>query len=662
MTFNPNNLPEFGPRKSQRKSQDSKNMMVFIAVVLALLFVFDAYVMQPKIKRLEAIEAAKNASVLTSNQGRAAFENGAGQNNTILSLPDALAKDARLALKNDHISGSINLTGGRIDDLYFEDYFETLAKENRVHLLEPSSTKSPYYVEYGWIPQDSKIATPNSKSQWQIKPGTPSILTPQSPVTLIWDNGQNVIFERQISLDEDFLFSIRQNVINQSDATIRLHPFSLISRHGIPDDLQNAWVLHEGPIAYFNKELHQKTYKNLLKKKNEVQQSADNGWAGITDKYWMVTLIPDQNDQKTYRFIQNPAPTSHPGLTPTPRFQVDVLGTQYTAGPGETISYDSRLFAGAKKVGLIEKYESQYGIPHFDLTVDFGWFYFITKPFFHAIKFFFDLTGNFGVAIVLFTFVLRLFVFPLANTSYKSFAKMKKISPQILELRENCKDDRARMQQELVKLYQKEKVNPLAGCFPILIQIPIFFSLYKVLFITLEMRHAPFFGWVQDLSAADPTSILNLFGLLPYDAPSFLQIGIWPCLMLITMVIQQRLSPPPPDPIQRRMMLLFPFFLTYIMAQFPAGLVVYWTVSAMLAIIQQYVIMRRMNVPVHLFTRSKEEEKIDDMVASGQSAHPQAQMVVDMVDDAMVQDHEDGENTSPPKKVSKPKPKKSKKR
>lgn len=677
MKFSPQNMPEFSSDKQRKKADDSRNMMMFVLAVLALLFLFDSYIMQPKLQRLQQAEDARrlleggadpnlllSQAQLPGEDPSAAISSGKpittqGAQGAGVSAV-APAQNIRIPIVNKELTGSLNLTGARLDDLRLNNYYETLKKETPITLLAPSHSKRPYYNEFGWVAQSPDLNLPKATTNWSLyAPGgdaKDARLTPDHPVTLRWDNGQGLIFERIISIDEDFLFTVEQRILNRSDRTIRLHPYALISRRGTPQDLQNIWILHEGPIAYLDKKLHQASYDDLLEARAPQSYTGRNGWAGITDKYWMVTLIPDQESQKTFRFVQSrvggEGSRSLPLLSSN-RFQTDILGDVHVIGPGESTTHQTHLFAGAKKVNLIEAYEDKLNIPHFDLSVDFGWFYFITKPFFHAISFFFELTGNFGVAIILFTIALRLLVFPLANTSYKSFAKMKQISPQIMELRESCKDDKRRLQQELVKLYQKEKVNPLAGCFPILVQIPIFFSLYKVLFIALEMRHAPFFGWIQDLSVADPTSLFNLFGLLPYEVPGILLIGVWPCLMLVTLLVQQRLNPPPPDPMQRQIMMMFPFIMTYIMAQFAAGLVIYWTVSAMLAIVQQYVIMRRMGVEVHLFKRSAAEEKIDDMVAHGQGAMPEAEMIAEDVQHALIGDEEDGDEAKP--KISPPK-------
>ena len=641
---------KFEPIKNPKSDDNSKNIMLFAIAVLILLFAFDAYVMQPKLQKLDQAQRTKSEA----NKNGVSAQT-ASNKTTPPSKQDILQATERIDVYNGKLDGSLNLTGARLDDLKLSEYYKTLKQKDPVDLLNPRDTKHPYYAEFGWVAKQSDIKVPGPKSQWQIANG--SELTPDSPVTLVWDNGQGITFEKRILIDEDYLFTVEQKIINRTDRELTFHPFALVSRHGLPQELLGSWILHEGPIAYFDKELHQRSYKALSDDREPYKKSAGDGWIGITDKYWMVSLLPDQFQKKTYRFVHQPPKTP----SDKPRYQVDMLGSQHTVGPQGTVSYTNHLFAGAKEVILLEEYEEQLGVPHFDLAVDFGWLYFITKPIFHVLHYFFTLTGNFGIAIILLTVCLRLAVFPLANTSYKSFARLKQISPQIVELRDQYKDNKQALQQELVKLYEREKVNPLAGCFPILIQIPIFFSLYKVLYITIEMRHAPFFGWIQDLSVPDPTSVFNAFGLLPYDVPGFLQIGIWPCLMLLTLLVQQRLNPPPQDPIQQQMLMFFPFVITYVMAKFAAGLVVYWTLSAMLAIVQQYIIMRRMGVEVHLFKRSKDEEKLDEMVAEGPDVHPAAEMISEDIEKTVF-DGEEDQNDEKAKKISKPKPKKSKKR
>ena len=657
---------KFNPNSNKQNPDDTRNIMTFVVVVLVLLIVFDSFIMQPKLEALKKAEDAKlqqqaeqMADKARSGDGKPGVSSGQDGGAPSEDIETVLKRDVRIPIRNDKLDGSLNLTGARLDDLRLSQYYKTLEKKEPVDLLTPRQSGRPYYTEFGWVPEDKDIKVPAPDTRWSVKGNVDNTnLTPDNPVTLVWDNGEGLKFERTIRLDENYLFTVEQVITNTTERELSFHPFALISRHGFPENGQGTWILHEGPIAYFNKELHQLSYKDLAKDEQPLRKQATDGWAGITDKYWMVSFLPDQVEQKTYRFVHKPARE----IGEKPRFQVDMLAERHSIAPGESTKYINHVFAGAKKVDLLEQYERPFDVPHFDLAVDFGWFYFITKPFFSALSFLFNHVGNFGVAIVLFTVLLRLLVFPLANSSYKSFARLKQISPQIMEIRDTYQDDKQRLQQELVKLYEREKVNPLAGCLPILIQIPIFFSLYKVLFITIEMRHAPFFGWIQDLSAQDPTSLFNLFGLLPFGVPGFLQIGVWPCLMLVTLLVQQRLNPPPQDPMQRQMMMMFPFIITYVMSQFPAGLVVYWTVSAMLAILQQYVIMTRMGVEVHLFKRSKAEEKMDEMIAEGPDVHPGAEYAEEQFEEAFFGKDDEPPESGGDKPVSKPKPKKKRKR
>ena len=653
---------KFNPHSHKQDPQDTKNIIIFVVVVLALLVAFDNYVMQPKFEKMRQAQDAEFKKKADALANKDALESE-GSGTSGQSEEAQLKAMPRLSIQSEKLEGSINLLGGQIDDLRLTQYYKTLEQKEPVELLHPKNAAHPFYVEFGWVPKSEDVKTPDKKTQWKIEGESKAALdnialTPQNPITLIWDNGQGLVFKRKISLDENYLFTIEQKIINSSEKSYAFHPYALISRHGLPEELQNIFILHEGPIAYFNQELFEYSYKDLRGSKETFRKSARDGWIGITDKYWMTALLPDQKEQKTYRFVHK----NTGNIGDKPRFQVDMMAGSRMLSPGGVVSYENHLFAGAKKIDILESYEESLNIPHFDLAVDFGWFYFITKPFFQALNYLFKLTGNFGIAIILFTIFLRALVFPLANKSYKSFARLKQISPKIMELRDQYKDDKQQLQQELVKLYGREKVNPLAGCFPILIQIPIFFSLYKVLFITIEMRHAPFFGWINDLSAPDPTSIFNLFGLLPFGVPGFLQIGVWPCLMLVALLAQQRLNPPPQDPMQRQIMMIFPFVITFIMSRFAAGLVVYWSVSAMLAIVQQYIIMRRMGVEVHLFKRSKQEQELDEAVEQGPDIHPGVEYAEEQFEEAMFDDDESTGENKPQKPVSRPKPKKKKKR
>ncbi len=412
-------------------------------------------------------------------------------------------------------------------------------------------------------------------------------IRPDQPVTLTWDNGENLRFSRTVAIDENYMFTITQRVENTGDEPVTLHPYGLISRWGTPPTL-GFFILHEGPIGVLAGTLEEIDYDDL-REDGPIELPSQGGWLGITDKYWLASLVPDQESELVANF-------RHYIAEGQDRYQVDYLRPAMTVPPGETIEVTDRLFAGAKEVGLLDFYANEYGIPLFDRAVDFGWFYFLTKPIFHILHFFYQLLGNYGLAILLLTLLVKLLFYPLANKSYRAMSKMKKLQPEMMRLREQFGDDKMRMNQELMALYKKEQVNPMSGCLPIVVQIPVFFALYKVLFVSIEMRHAPFFGWIQDLSAPDPTSLFNVFGLLPWDPPAFLMIGIWPLLMGATMLLQTKLNPQPADPIQAKVMMLLPLMFIFLFATFPAGLVIYWTWNNVLSISQQWVIMKRMGV------------------------------------------------------------------
>ena len=406
---------------------------------------------------------------------------------------------------------------------------------------------------------------------------------------LSWDNGSGLLFEREIEIDHGYMFTITDRVFNDGDQLLELYPYGLINRTDEPDTL-GFFILHEGPLGVFNETLHEFDYDDLRDDPTESFQST-GGWIGITDKYWLAALIPDQGQTVNSRFFYT---KSNDGE----KFQVDYLLDGNQLGPNGKIEVTSRLFAGAKKVALLDQYERDLGIARFDLAVDFGWFYFLTKPLFYLLHYLTGYLGNIGLAILSVTVLIKLIFFPLANKSYVAMSKLKKLQPEMMKLREKFSDDKMRLNQEMMALYKQEGANPLAGCLPIVIQIPVFFALYKVLFVTIEMRQAPFYGWIKDLSAQDPTTMFNLFGLLPYTPPDFLTIGLWPLAMGFTMWLQQKLNPTPPDPMQARIMMMLPIVFTFLFATFPAGLVMYWTWNNVLSILQQWVIMRRMGVRV----------------------------------------------------------------
>jgi YidC/Oxa1 family membrane protein insertase len=497
----------------------------------------------------------------------------------------ALAEQPRVRIDTPRLHGSVSLTGGRIDDVTLATYHETVdPKSPEVVLLWPAGTKDPYFAEFGWVAGSSGAKVPSPDTQWTASGGP---LTPKQPLTLTWNNGAGLAFTRTITIDENYMFTVRDAVSNSSGAPVNLLPYALISRTGTPQ-VGGYYILHEGLIGELGGSLREVKYSSLESAK-PIDYNSTGGWLGFTDKYWLTALVPPQDEAVKARL-------THVVEGGVDRYQTDYLGQQITVPADGTAATSTRFFAGAKEVNLLDAYAAS-GIPHFDLAIDFGWFYFLTKPIFLTLQFFYGLIGNFGLAILLLTFIIKLLFFPLANKSYAAMSKMKLLQPEMQKIRERFPDDKARQQQEIMAMYKKVGANPLAGCLPIVIQIPVFFSLYKVLFVTIEMRHAPFFGWIHDLSAPDPTTFVNLFGLLPFDPPAaiahFVAIGAWPLLMGVTMFLQQKLNPQPVDPVQARMFMLLPIVFTYMLSAFPAGLVIYWAWNNLLSIAQQWAIMHR---------------------------------------------------------------------
>jgi YidC/Oxa1 family membrane protein insertase len=500
----------------------------------------------------------------------------------------AIAGQPHIKIDTPRLHGSIALTGARFDDLTLATYHETVdPKSPEVVLLSPPGTANPYLAEFGWVAADpGSVKLPGPQTVWKASGGP---LTPSTPVTLTWDNGQGLTFTRMISVDSYYMFTVGDAVRNTGAAAVALLPYALVSRTGTPQ-VAGYYILFEGLLGYLEGSLQEVKYSSLSPGK-PIDFASTGGWLGFTDKYWLTSLIPPQNQSVRARF-------THSLEGAVERYQTDYLGPAITVAPHGTGATAIRFFAGAKEVDLLDAYANS-GIPRFDRAIDFGWFYFLTKPIFLTLQFFDRLFGNFGLAILLFTFCVKLLFFPLANKSYKAMSKMKLLQPEIQKLRERFPDDKARQQQEMMALYKRVGANPLAGCLPIVIQIPVFFSLYKVLFVTIEMRHAPFFGWIRDLSAPDPTSFANLFGLLPFMPSavpmigSFLMIGAWPLIMGLTMFLQQKLNPQPVDPMQARMFMVLPVVFTYMLSHFPAGLVIYWAWNNTLSVAQQWAIMHR---------------------------------------------------------------------
>ncbi len=515
----------------------------------------------------------------------------------------ALAASPRVRIETPRLTGSIALKGGRIDDLSFVRYRENVdPKSAAIDLLSPSGAPHPFYAEFGWVAAaGSATKMPDANSLWRVE-GSAN-LTPTNPVTLVFDNGEGLTFRRTIAIDEFYLFTIKDEVTNTGAAAATLYPFGLISRHGTPQ-VSGYYILHEGLIGVLGDQgLQEISYKTIEEKKSNVFK-VTNGWFGITDKYWAATLLPPTDAAMQARF-------SSGAIGTTKTYQTDYLLDAQTVAPGATAVSTARLFAGAKEVGVVDTYDKTLKLNRFELLIDWGWFYFITKPMFWAIDWLYRFLGNFGLAILAVTVLIKLAFFPLANKSYASMAKMKAVQPQIAALRERFADDKMKQQQEMMEIYKREKINPLAGCLPILIQIPVFFSLYKVLFVTIEMRHAPFYGWIKDLSAPDPTNLFNLFGLLPFDPTqipvfgAFLWLGVWPLIMGITMWVQMKLNPPPPDPTQQMIFAWMPVVFTFMLASFPAGLVIYWAWNNLLSVAQQAAIMKKHGTKIELFDNVK---------------------------------------------------------
>ncbi len=522
---------------------------------------------------------------------------------------EALKASPRIPIKTDLLEGSIALKGARIDDLSLTKFHETVdPKSPPIVLLSPSGSPDPFYAEFGWTSSTgSTLKLPNGNTVWKQEGS--GALGVGHPVTVTYD-GDGLQFRRTISVDDKYVFSVQDEVVNKSDNAVTLYPYGLISRHGTPQ-VAGYYILHEGLIGYLgNDGLQEYTYKKMqdLKPNAAGVKSVDfddtDGWLGITDKYWAAALLPPTDAHLKAHYT-----TGEIGNTPT--YQTDYLLDARTVQPGATASATARLFAGAKEVAVVNGYEKQLNLNHFDLLIDWGWFYFITKPLFIVIDYFYHLVGNFGLAILIVTVLIKIAFFPLANKSYASMAKMKAVQPQMTALRERYADDKVKQQQALMELYKKEKINPLAGCLPIAIQIPVFFSLYKVLFVTIEMRHAPFFGWIHDLSAQDPTNVFTLFGLIPFDPTvlpvvgHFLHLGAWPLIMGVTMWVQMKLNPAPPDPTQQMIFNWMPLIFTFMLASFPAGLVIYWAWNNTLSVTQQSIIMRKHGAKIELFDNIK---------------------------------------------------------
>ena len=557
--------------------ENQKNLFLAIIISMAIIFGFQLLVPQPE--RTPITEEQTNSESLVELSIQKSSTTVLAERNEVIN------ETGRVNFDNSKIKGSINLNGGLIDDLILEEFRETLdPTSDLIEFLNPLGSDNAYYLDTGWVSSDSTIELPDSTSIWSADKNSIGI---NDPVKLTWTSDQNITFEKIISLDEDYLFSVDQRVINNSGLSFDLYPYGLSKRQCIPE-MQNFFILHEGPLSITDSVLKEYDYDDL-KDDKKIKHPSIGGWIGMTDKYWQTAIIPNQNEpvQQTYSysFVDN-----------VDNFQTDIVGQKIAVSNNASISHNFMIFAGPKIVKVIDKYMEEYGVQEFDRSVDFGWFYFLTKPIFHTLEFIFGYVGNFGWSIIIFTILMRICFFPLAQQSFKSMAKMKKLAPEMQRLKEQYGDDRAGMQKEMMALYKKEKANPIAGCLPILLQIPVFFALYKVLFVTIEMRHAPFIGWIHDLSAPDPAGILVLFGFVDWNVPGILQIlnvGIWPILMGISMYIQFKLNPAPVDKMQAKIFGLLPIVFTFILGGFAAGLVIYWTTNNVLSMAQQYIIQRK---------------------------------------------------------------------
>ncbi len=547
---------------------EQKNLLLAIVASLIILLIFQ-YLFPTERKMIEEnVEAENEIKKIPQEK--------------ILDREEIVKNNKRIYFsESSRIKGSISLIGARFDDVILKDYKDTIKPESRqVTLLSPNNTLNPYFVELGWMSQEN-INLPNKNSEWQLIEGKE--LGPENHITIKWVSPEGIEFFRKIEVDKDYLITVEQKVTNVSNKDISLTQYGRINRTGTPKT-SGFYILHEGPIAVLNERLIEIDYDDIIEEGSKSVISK-GGWVGITDKYWLAALIPDQRSRIEGGFKAV--------LKNIERYQAQYTSNEIVLEKGETASVKSNVFIGAKEVDLLDKYSNQLSIEMFDRAVDFGWFYVITKPLFLLLHKLSDLLGNVGLSILALTVLIRIVLFPLANKSFKSMSKMKILTPKMTEIRERYKTDKLKMQQEIMALYKSEKVNPLSGCLPILIQIPIFFALYKVLFVTLETRHAPFYGWVKDLSAPDPTTIFNLFGLFNFMPPSFLMIGAWPLLMALTMYLQQKLNPAPPDPLQAKIMSFLPLMFLFLFATFPAGLVIYWTWNNILSIGQQWIIMKK---------------------------------------------------------------------
>ena len=583
---------------------DNRNMILAVILSIAILVGFEMFF--AKTRPAPSLDSQVQPSQTLSTKKDLATPNTSGPQTpgsltaasssvvpNIPSLPTAsqikprlniLKQSPRINIDTPNLHGTISLLGGRIDDLTLANYRETLDPDSdEIVILLPKGDPKAYYAEFGWVSADNQNM-PGPNTIWQTND---RILSPNNSVTLTWDNDQGLKFSRTFSVDDQYMFTITQAVANTGKKLATIFPYGLISRRTTPE-VSGFYIIHEGLIGVGDSTLKEIDYSEL-QEQGQIKGTTTGGWLGITDKYWMTALVPDQNTEIKTRYYFHKENGDDV-------YQVDYLANAISVPPGARNVVKNQLFAGAKQVSIMDAYNENLNIDRFDLTIDFGWFYFLTKPIFYALLYINNIVQNFGVSIIVLTVFIKLVFFPLANKSYTSMSRMKKLAPQMTSLRERYGEDKQRLNQEMMELYKREKVNPASGCLPILIQIPVFFALYKVLFVNIEMRQAPFFGWIKDLSAADPTSLFNLFGLIPWTPPDFLIVGVWPLIMGVSMYLQQKLNPQPADPMQAKIFQFLPIMFTFLLARFPAGLVIYWAVNNVLSMGQQWIIMRRMGI------------------------------------------------------------------
>ena len=581
------------------KTENSRNTILFFVIAAVLLLAYQTFVLGPQAERRRAAQQA--AAEEQASPAAADAANTALRPNTPVFVTDraqALGTAARVPIQTPTLKGSLSLQGARIDDLYLTRYRETLDKHSPpVELFRPQGMEHAYFAQFGWTGPNVQGGVPGPNTVWRLTSG--STLTPTTPITLTWDNGAGLRFTRVIAIDDQYLFTVTDTVANLGTGAITIAPYGSVQRQGVPGDLGKQMILHEGAIGTFGKpgaySTEQIKYKDWAKKPR-IENESTGGWLGITDKYWLAALIPNQSEKIETRFSVRDADRAN-------IHEANLLGQARTIQPGRQITETQRLFAGAKRNEILKSYEDSLGLPRFIYAIDWGHLFFLTRPIFMVVEFFYGLLGNFGLAILALTVVVKLIMFPLANKAYESMSKMRTLQPKMEEVKAKFGSDPQKQQQEMMALYQREKINPLAGCLPILVQIPVFYALYKVLFVTIEMRHAPFFGWIRDLSARDPSTIWTLFGAIPWDPASLpvlggllngsLHLGVLPIFYGLTMWLQQAMNPPAQDPVQRQIFAFMPLIFTFIMAPFAAGLLIYWAWNNILSILQQYVIMHR---------------------------------------------------------------------